>query len=274
MTQPLAAIVQTQSCFAAQAPVVARRVCERFAHLGVVAKVPAAAAPDTSRYLLEVDGLELMVIYTGKPIEEDLMKEAAQSLFEDEFPPTAHRDRAIVTPLHPVEGHAALLRAALAILQVAYVLTETDEANAVYWFPNGMLMSAAFFRQTMDIVGEPGDLPIPILCRFIPVPDGEGVERCHRVAVLGLHPFIGRDMEFAPSALPVPAIVRLAWDSSAWLLHKGPVFEDGDTCGGSATEIIHIRHVDRGQISPHPVYALTIEQLDRSDQVESAGWSN
>lgn len=275
MTQPLAACVLTQSCFETDAALVARKVGERFAHLGVKSEVRIAQTSGAARYALDVDGVAVMVIYTGKPIAEDIVTNLAQNLLESEATPTAHRDQAVVTLLHDdVEDHEATLRAASAILKVACVLAETDAATAVYWLPSEMLMSATFFAQVMEEMRDAEDVPSGVMIRFVPYADGGGFEQRQGVAVLGLDRFIGRDIEFVPSALPLNRVIKSAFEMSDWLLRKGPVFEDGDTCGGSATEIIRIRHKDRGRISPHPVLESTIETLDPSEMMKQAPWSN
>lgn len=275
MPEPLAACVLTQSCFETDAARVAQNVGERFAHLGVEAEVRIAPTPGATRYGLGIDGLEVMVIYTGQPIEEDVLAELAHNLLEKESPPTAHRDRAIVTLFKDrAEGHEATIRGALAILKVAFVLAETDDATAVYWLPSEMLMSAAFFTQVLSGLKEPEDRPTAVLSRFVPYAEGDGFERRSGIAVVGLHRFIGRDIEFTPSALSLEVLFHHAHDASDWLLRHGPVFKDGDTCGGSATEIIRIRHRDRGRISPRPVLEMTIEQLDPSEIAKQASWSN
>lgn len=277
MTQPLAAFVLTQSAFAVEAAVVARKVGERFAHLGIRAEVHGAAPPGSTHYAIAVDGLVVTVRYAGELIPQDLLTGFAPHLFEAEPPSLAHRDRAIVMPLDDVaEGHAPTVRAALAVLRVAAILAEGDEATAVCWIPSAILMSAAFFTRVFAASAEPGEVPIALLNRFVPY-EGEaegGFESQAGIAVFGLHRFIGCDIEFTPTDLPITLVAQWALDASNWLLLKGPVFADGDTFGGSETEIIRIRHVEKGRISPYPVLALTIETLDPSDLTTSAMWSN
>lgn len=275
MLEPMAACVLTQSCFETDAAAVARNVRERFAHLGVAAEVRIAQTPGAARYVLDIDDIEVLVIYTGQPIEEETLAELAHSLIEQEPPPTAHCDRAIVTLFQDrAEGHEATIRGALAILKVACVLAEADDATAVYWLPSEMLMSARFFTQILSGLKEPEDRPTAVISHFVPYATGEGFQQRHGIAVVGLHRFIGRDIEFTPSAVSLEVLFHHAHDMSDWLLRHGPVFNDGDTCGGSATEIIRIRHKDRGRISPHPVLELTIETLDPSPIAKQATWSN
>jgi hypothetical protein len=47
-----------------------------------------------------------------------------------------------------------------------------------------------------------------------------------------------------------------------WLLMKGLVFADGESCGVSPNDIIRVRYLDSGQELVGPVLSFDIEKLN------------
>jgi hypothetical protein len=93
-----------------------------------------------------------------------------------------------------------------------------------------------------------------------PLPNGQ---RTLALVTTGLAPFVGREIEWLPAALPPALISQRVHGLCQYLMNRGPVLTDGDTIGVTEAERIRARYAERGH-SGRPVIQLTMESRDPS----------
>ena len=160
------------------------------------------------------------------------------------------------------DDHATKLRASMAALRVASVISEQPGAHAVLWSPAESLTPVRDFRAAIARASE-HEAALGVLTRVGQFQTGsDGGTPLLGVWAMGLGDLIGRDIEFVPKPLPAYMMFNALVSVANWLILKGPVFEDGDTCGISETERIRVHHRERGLMVRTPVLLMEIETLD------------
>jgi hypothetical protein len=231
-----------------------------------VAVVKAGAA-EGAGFIVRVGAVAVTVISVPQPIPPGTLDqaialtrtwpEAARSL-------NPHRAHIIVGSLQPATDHAGAVAQARAVSAITSAICAFTPAIGVYWSPGEVVTEAAVFR---DEIGSK-EFPIEAWVSFFWL-DGPRTARGERtlaVFTTGLLPFVGREIEFRPAPLPPAVIAERVLGTIHLLLANGPILNDGDTVGISATERIRVRHADRGQRQGVPILSLSVEQLGRAPE--------
>lgn len=262
MTSPLVAVLLSRRKVEASPEDVMAGLHERFPDVSVG---QLSYRPDGKRgFGLSVDGVSVVPNFEDRPFDLASMQAWHGHLRDSDGPLLDNAAHVMVGCAFAHDGHRETLRASMAVLKVASVLSECPGVHAVLWTPAFSLTTAGVFRAELAGASE-HHAPIGVLTRIGQFQAGtEGGKPLLGVWAEGLALFVERDIEFVPKPLPAYQMFNALASAANWLLLKGPVFEDGDTCGISATERIRVRHRDRGIVIQTPVLLMDIETLDPS----------
>ena len=217
--------------------------------------------------LLQVGGTMLTVMFIDTPLPGGTLDRAiqrAQRLWPEAAARlAAHRAHAVVGVLTKGEGFPATRAAAEHVTLAAAALSELLPTIGVYWCAAGKVIEAKQFRDyAAQIPAGQAPLDAWLQLNWLQGPPTAKGEPTCAIVTTGLQPFIGREIEFQPAAVPPQVMTERVIGTALYLLAQGPVLKDGEALGVSAAERIAIRHAPRGQRPDVPVLALTLERLD------------
>lgn len=254
--------VRPRQPIAMSANAVIAAVRERFENVAVDLLMPRIEGKQG--FLLGVNGIPVATVFEDFGLGLDELKPWHGRLEDADGPLLDNKAHVVVAAPLRYEGHEATLRASMAVLRVACVISEQPGAHAVLWSLAESLTPAEKFRAEIAGASE-HNAAFEVLTRIgqfqVGTEDGKPVIG---VWAMGLGPFIGRDVEFSPKPLPAYQLFNALAGAANWLLLKGPVFRDGDTFGISATERIRVHYRDRGIMVQTPILMMDRETLDPS----------
>ena len=231
-------------------------------------------------FVLEVEGLRLAVMFVAAPLPREAYAEAL-TLNRTWPEAAAAMDGAaahvIVASLSPPGSHGEALNAAGYASFAAAALCTLLPAIAVVWTNASTMTEANAFQTAIRGLGQ---RRLPVLqwvgLSFLQAPAGPQGERQTAVMTHGLLPFLGRELEWMPSPLPLPLIVERLLGACDYLIMRGPVIADGDTLGVSTTERIRARYAAQGQRPGVPVMQLSAERIEptQPQSSERDPWSS
>lgn len=215
----------------------------------------------------------VMVVNARIPPEAiDLALTTAQARWRDATDPATlvqrHQAHIIVTTMNspgndPIPGldasdmraeiqHQMYMAATRQITILAAALANLTDATAIYW-PNSEALRPAstLFAAAQDLMR--GQWAVNLWGQFdfrkgLPTASGEETVG---VFSLGMRAFIGREIEFAPSTLPVPYMANRLQGLMVYLLTHGLVMHPDETVGVSDNETIRCAFADE----KHPLGA-------------------
>jgi hypothetical protein len=245
------------------------RIGELFPGTPLKAQAVAGAPnqPLDSGFLLGFGGALISVIQVDKPLPGDaysralkldrVWPDAAQTM-------AAHGAHIIVATLKEVGSHLEALNGAVQVTMTLAALATMVPGLAVVWTNGDVITEAGRFQEVARALVQRQIRPdIWIGFDWLDGPPLSGGQRTLAVVTTGLEPFIGRDVEWLPTALPPGTIASRLLGLCQYLIINGPVIKDGESLGISETERIRARFAERGQYD-RPVMQLSVEQLDAS----------
>jgi hypothetical protein len=169
-----------------------------------------------------------------------------------------HRQHVIVAPIRRTEhgSHPGNVLMARRLTRVAAAIAmATPGALGAECAWSGILRDPADLRDAAR-----DNWPLAFWLEMRPFGTGIGGDRQRGVAVRGLMPFIGRDLQLRPTdRMELPELVSRASAFSEYLLEHGPVLLHGQTAGVSAGEFFRIEHAD----DPHTGTKLILMNLEQ-----------
>ena len=260
MTGSLIANVLSRRPISVSSDVVIAALRERFEDVPVSLLMPRVGGK--RGFGLWVDGIPVVPVFEDFELGLDELKPWHGRLRDADGPLLDNAAHVMIGSPPKVEGHEMTLRASMAVLRVASVISEQPGAHAVLWSLAESLTPARQFRADIAQASR-HQAAIEVLTRIGQFQAGlEDGKPLLGVWAMGLDRFIGRDVEFVPKPLAAYQMFNALAAAANWLLLKGPVFEDGDTCGISETERIRVRHRDRGVMVQTPILLMDLETLD------------
>jgi hypothetical protein len=221
---------------------------------------PLSNRPDqNAAHLISVDNIALAVMFVDSPVPQGTFDRSIRLNWMWEGvgrAVKAHRSHVVISTLNSYEGHDDLLKAAAAVSRVAWVLAGQASVTAVYWESADLLVPSSMFREDVHNL-EPDRVPASCWVQFFGFPGPKGEVG---ITTKGLLPFIGRELELVPKALPQRTMLMKAYGIAQWLILQGLLVKDGDTCGASAEEIMRVAYKDKGVLPPNPVLQIDIER--------------
>lgn len=271
MTDRFIAMLALEQPAAVSADHLASQLKCQFPEAGLAAKSVEAkssqAAPDAP-ILMDLGGTLITVLFVDKPIPADALSHAIRV---DRMWPEAskrlatHRAHAIVATLSEAQDFAQARTNAYTVTLAAAALCALMPTIGVYWGAGDTVVEASRFVQSASAMTQgrvPADMWFQLL--WLDGPRTPAHERTLAVLTTGLAPFVGREIEFLPAALPPAVIAERVLGTIVYLLMNGPVLNDGDTLGISESERIRIQHLPAGQRPNLPILVLSVEQLASS----------
>ena len=212
-------------------------------------------------FILRVDDLPVAIMFNDQPLPKDAWLPAAkQTLVMKDAEAIMRKTKAhvVIALLEDTRTHSAALAGATAVTLAAGVLAKMLSAAAAVFTESNTIVPGADLTSSATRLVRDSEIPEVLwssiqFMRGPELPDGRP-----QVAALttGMFPFIGREIEFAPSPLAPGAIAERLIGLCQYLISKGPVIKDGETVGLSETEKIDVRWVDQSQRPGLPVMVL------------------
>ena len=144
MSTPLIANVLGRRPSAASPDAVIEALREQFGGINVDLLLPSVEGK--RGYGLMVDGIPVILIFEDFSLNLAELKPWHGRLRDSDGPLLENAGHVMIGTPPGIEGHSATLRASLAVLRVASVLSEQPGAHAVLWSPADSLMPAHAFR--------------------------------------------------------------------------------------------------------------------------------
>ena len=226
-------------------------------------EAPAVSPPPGKPIVLALDGMAVTVFFVDQPLPENAYEEALRL---DRVWPNARAVMAestahvIVTLLADPEGHLPSLNGAAAVTLVAGVLADLLPAVALVSTEGRVIMPPETYAQRAAALAK-HEIPVDFWTSMLfldETPNAPGPQRITALS-FGLLPFIGRELEFNPVALPLYEVAQRLVGLFQYLILNGPVIKDGDALGMTAGEQIRARYRNEGRRPGIPVIELTLE---------------
>lgn len=220
----------------------------------------------TGALLLEMGGVMITVMSVDKPLPPDAFArglETNRRWREAETAMQSHQAHLIVATLSEVDGRDAALNGSACVSFVTAALVETTPALGVMWTSGQALTQAAtFVSEAEGLVQHKLPILAWISLDVYRGPDAAGGAATFTMYSNGLRPFVGRELEFPPTAAEPSALAMRMIGTCQYLIERGLVLADGDTLGVSERERIRAQYMDPGARAGVPAIRLTLEQLD------------
>lgn len=244
----------------------AARVKSRFAD---ALNIPVSAQPDQTggALLIDMGGVLVTVMSIDRPMPPDAYHRGLELNHRWEDAPAAmqaHKAHFIVATLSEVDGYNEALNGTICVSLVAAALAESSDSVGVMWSTGQALTEAGLFVSEIEGLKTP-EIPALVwvsldVYRGEPTSNGEPTFTMYTT---GLRPFVGRELEFAPTVASPNELATRMIGTSQYLIQNGLVLADGDTLGVSEQERIRARYMDPGARPGIPAIRLILEHLDR-----------
>lgn len=215
---------------------------------------------EAGRLLLELNGVKLTIVSVAAPIPRETWAEATAGVTL--WPEAArafelHRSHLIVAGVAIGDTHRDALGAAVATTLLTAALCDDHRAIAIYWGSSSVACRPQMLIELAEAMLSAPDfsrVPIDLWVRLFLTRDDGGR---HGAFTAGLLPFVEREIEFKPAAMPLPEVAARVLDLATYLIRSGPVIADGDTIGQSATEKLSARFGGPGGPGRTPLLQVT-----------------
>jgi hypothetical protein len=216
--------------------------------------------------LFSVNGTLLTAMFVGAslPFEEwdfaakqNLVWPEARKMME------GHRAHIVIAPLNAATTFIDLKKQAQTVTAVAITMASLTPTVAAIWATGQAITKVQDFINAAPSVDK-GEPAAPI---WIGMLIGRGSKTDQGEVTIGamttgLEPFIGREIDFEPTPVPMLTVAHRLVGVMQYLLTQGPVLKDGDSIGISPTERIRAKHLAETVRLGVPVLKLTVESLD------------
>jgi hypothetical protein len=239
-----------------------------------------SVAGDGVQNLISIDGTLIALMSIDQPLPQDAYVQALElnrTWQEAQAAMTMQRAHIIVGMVSEATTHGAALAGAAMVSMVTAAVTDLVPALAVIWSAGDVIIEPrAFQASALKLAAPEINVEHWIGFTWLDGPPTRDSKRTFAVLTTGLLPFIGREIEWQPTALPPVAIAERMYGTCEYLIKAGPVIGDNETLGISEQERIRVRHLARGQRPGLPILALTVENLEpvapaRSDPLPGLG---
>jgi hypothetical protein len=237
--------------------------------------VPHEVGSDPARegenYLLSLgDKRVLTVAFVTQPIPLDTFATAVVPAAADEEAQLSaelerHRASIIIGLLRAAHDRESCVAAATGLTVAIAALTELVPAVAVYWTEADLVSSPAYFRE-QALLASPEYSPIDIWTslRVIDGQDTVDGARMQGMVSKGLTPFVGRELEFAPTTAPASFMAQSLYAMMLYLMESGYELPPGQSFALTEEDAVRIQLSDEGADGAGPVYRLVLEPLQAS----------
>lgn len=199
---------------------------------------------DDAALTMEVDGVPVILGLMPAPVPWNELEAVVQGSLlwpeDDEALAAlkAHESHVICT----VAGDLDPLKMSELLTQVSWAILQADpDAVGVYWGTAEMVIHRPIFCDfTTDVM--PNELPVLIWVKIAlgPSPEGSGMAGF----TTGMHAFGHKEFETLRSPDTVEELMDRFTGLACYVLENGPVINDGDTIGSSASERIMVQFAE------------------------------
>ncbi|MBV9243721.1 MAG: DUF4261 domain-containing protein [Methylobacteriaceae bacterium] len=215
--------------------------------------------------LLLVNEFPIAVMWVDRPIPLDTFDSAIRT---NRLWPQArerlreHKAHITVGALDSCKSHQEAVQQATLVMLLSAALAESASTIGAYWCAGETVTEKSqFVDYARSLAAEtlwPTDVWVQLAWTKGPEQDGK---RTFGLFTIGLLPFVGRELEFTPAALP-PAVICLRVVATAhYLISNGPVLRDGSTVGIDPAERIRIHAHDERVWPGVPFWTMTVEEI-------------
>ena len=223
-----------------------------------------------SSLIFKVNDVPMVLLWIDRPTPRGMFDDALATQMLDRMWPDAQarlaqqRAHIVLATFATNRPHQEAVLHATLLTLVAAALADLTAAIAVYWHDGVTITERSRFIDCAKRLAETGGWPSDIWVRlrwFGPKTDGEQLVG---IVTSGLLPFVGRELEFAPAALPPYTIGLRVIGVIHYLLSNGPVLRDGHTLGITETERIRVREYDDRHRPGVPFWVMNVEELSEA----------
>ncbi len=227
-----------------------------------IAKEDETPVATAGGFILEIEGRPFSVLFIDEPVPRETLEEVFQfervwkSVREDVAAQTAH---VIIARLDdPTDPLDALNSAAVATFLASAISSAMPSLAVINYAAKTIAPPKGFMENCRDLLSQQLPMTLWLSLGFLQVDPqyGQGLTAAF---TNGLLPFIGRELEFAPTRLSLAEIAQRLYGLSEELMKRGLYLSHGDTVGISETEKITVAFGDVGQRAGIPVISLTGE---------------
>jgi hypothetical protein len=276
MDDRIVAYLASKEAAVITAEVLAARVMQRFEHLPLMVEPlgPSDAACSLGRgFLIAINGTILSVIVVDRPLPSKAYERAlklnrvwrgARNAMSE------HSSHVIVATTKPTVTHVDALDGAFKVSLAVTALIKPTRGIGVLWANGDAITEAEYFSEATVAFSNRQTRPeIWVAFDWLDGPLSPEGQRTFAVTTTGMMPFIGRELEWMPAALPPTTIASRLLSLCQYLIVNGPIVRDGETIGLTASERIRARHAAHGQCGS-PVVQLTAESIKQVGELQTA----
>jgi Domain of unknown function (DUF4261) len=213
-------------------------------------------------FLIKFGDSVLAVIFMQRPLPEDAWGPAVKL---DRFWPDAlktmqkHKTHLVVSNVTTAKSHGDRLKLASAVTITSAALSMMLQAQAIVWASGDVIIEPQRFAMDARSI-QNGDAPVGSWLSLTWLDGSSDLSGVRTFAVLtsGLMPFLDREIELAPTALPPLTIAEIVYSAAAYLVAKGPVIESGETIGLKSRPMMRATLKTQGQRRGVPVIELEV----------------
>lgn len=211
--------------------------------------------------LLTVGNVPISIMQFTFPVPEDILTRALagnRSWSKAKSVLRYHQAHLMVSVLASAEDFLDASAFARCTSVLSAILCRLTPALAVYWMAGDILSDVQSFMET-EANTVKGDPPVDHWLQFMFAEKFQNKSDTPiRIGVTkGLHPFIGRELEFQSEKISKKEIMRVLQDMAYMCLRKGPCVSDGDVFSDGRHDF-HARFVDQGYQEGIPAIQLSV----------------
>ena len=240
---------------------VAAQIREMFPTFSVELTPLSAGGSSKSPLLIRAGAITIAALFFDEPIPDGTLEQAikADRLWPDaEKRISQHKAHIVVSCIGDSKQQEDALVTASILQVVTAGLAYLLPAIGVYWSTGDTISETSMFvRQTKKFASD-GQIPTDlwVQLKWLDGPPASDGRRALAVLTTGLLPFVGREIELEPVALPPGEIAKRIIGLSAYLIAQGSVVKNGDTVGLSSDEKILVKFRSQGMRLGVPVMVL------------------
>lgn len=210
--------------------------------------------------LLSVNGIQFAIVNIAAPAPVGAFDKATRPNALWPTAPTdiaGHRAHIFVVASAPKsETREQLLERATLLTLVSAAIASIAPVIGVYWPMSENLISGRMFSAAAHAVTAEARKPVETWVRLLLTPSPGGPQRLMAVT-RGLQPYVGREIEFDPGAVPIDWLITRTLQSASYLVETGSAFSDGDTVSAADEQRLVVHLVDQGCLGEGPVYRIS-----------------
>lgn len=174
-----------------------------------------------------------------------------------------HQAHIVVSCPTEGEGREECLGLASVVTFVTAAILKLTSTIGVYWPAGENFVTSDTFLSAAEGYGRGEGPPVMAWVRLYAAQEGQSIV----LSTHGLKHFAGRELDFAPSTLPLGTLMQHALSIAHYLSLSGAEFKAGETIGPEGKADFRIELNDTGRLDDGPVFVL-LKPMPSSSMVQ------